>query len=563
MILASEEKRRRHRASKWWGERTLHDMFRANAARAGARLAVADAPNRGEFAFGEPRRLTYSQLEEEVDRIAAVLAENGIGKDDVVLVQLPNIVEIIALYMACSEIGAVISPIAVQYGVHELREIAKILKPRAFVCGTRAKGGDHATAARATLAADTALFSFGPHTPSGAIDLSTASPGSDAIERVRQRRVVDADAAVTICWTSGTTGAPKGVPRSHNHWAAIGPVTHRAARLQDGDVILNPFPMINMASIGGVIMSWLQSAGSLVLHHPFDLAVFLQQIAEENPAFTLAPPAILNMLLNDEKLSAAVDFSSVRTIGSGSAPLAPSMVRGFQERFGVAIVNLFGSNEGVSLASGPDDVPDPDERAAYFPASTRFASLYGADGGHMSLRLVDPASRAVIEADGRMGELEISGPTVFEGYYNAPDQTAAAFSEDGWYRTGDLFEYVDNKRLLKFVGRNKDLIIRGGMNIAPEEIDQLMSGHPKVAEACAFPVPDQVMGERIGLAVVAKPGETVTLDEVKAYLKSLGVAVFKWPEKIYPTGPLPRNALNKVLRSEVRERMLAIEERRD
>jgi len=150
---------------------------------------------------------------------------------------------------------------------------------------------------------------------------------------------------------------------------------------------------------------------------------------------------------------------------------------------------------------------------------------------------------------------------VFEGYYNAPDQTAAAFSSDGWYRTGDLFEYVDGKRLLKFVGRNKDIIIRGGMNIAPEEIDQLLSGHPNLIEACAFPVPDPVMGERIGLAVVPKPGETVTLEGVSAYLKSRGVAVFKFPEKLYSIGPLPRNALSKVLRHEVRERALAGGER--
>lgn len=559
MIVASEMKRREHRAAKWWGDQTLGAMFRANAARVPARLAVADAPNRSAFAFGEPRRLTYVELEGEVDRIASALSSNGVGKDDIVLVQLPNIVEIIAVYFACAEIGAIVSPIAVQYREHELREISRIMAPRAFICGTQVKGAVRPAAAQASMPAATTLFTFGPDAPPGAVDLSTA-PASAAAANDRHP-LADADDVFTICWTSGTTGTPKGVPRSHNHWAAIGPVTHRAAQLNDGDVILNPFPMINMASIGGVIMSWLQSAGALALHHPFDLPVFLRQIADEKPAFTLAPPAILNMILKDEKLAALLDLASVRTIGSGSAPLAPAMVRGFQERYGVAIVNLFGSNEGVSLASGPDDVPDPEERATYFPARSEFPSLYGASGGHMRLRLVDPASRREIDEDSRMGELEIAGPTVFEGYYNAPDQTAAAFSSDGWYRTGDLFEYVDGKRLLKFVGRNKDIIIRGGMNIAPEEIDQLLSGHPNLIEACAFPVPDPVMGERIGLAVVPKPGETVTLEGVSAYLKSRGVAVFKFPEKLYSIGPLPRNALNKVLRHEVRERALAGGER--
>jgi len=559
VIVASEKKRCEHRAVKWWGDQTLGAMFRANAAKTPARLAVADAPNRSAFAFGEPRRLTYAELERDVDRIASALSAKGVGKDDIVLVQLPNIVEIIAVYFACAEIGAIVSPIAVQYREHELREISKIMAPRAFICASPVKGAVRPEAARASLPAETAFFTFGPDAPPGAVDLSTA-PARAAAANDRHPGS-GADDVFTICWTSGTTGTPKGVPRSHNHWAAIGPVTHRAARLSDGDVILNPFPMINMASIGGVIMSWLQSAGTLALHHPFDLAVFLKQIADEKPAFALAPPAILNMILKDDKLAAGLDLSSVRTIGSGSAPLAPSMVRGFQQRFGVAIINLFGSNEGVSLASGPDDVPDAEERAAYFPARSSFPSLYGAVGGHMRLRLVDPESRREFVEDKRMGELEISGPTVFEGYYNAPDQTAAAFSDDGWYRTGDLFEYVDGGRLLKFVGRNKDIIIRGGMNIAPEEIDQLLSGHPKLIEACAFPVPDPVLGERIGLAVVTRDNEDVTLGDISDFLKSRGVAIFKLPEKLYSIGPLPRNALNKVLRHEVRQRALGDEER--
>jgi len=558
VIPAPEEKRRAYRASKWWGDKTLNAMFRENAVRAPSRLAAADAPNRAAFSFGDPKRWSYAELAAEVDRLSSVLAERGVGKDDIVLVQMPNIVEILALYFACAEIGAIISPIAVQYREHELREISKILNAKTFVCCTRSGSGNHIAAARAALPAGTVLFTFGPDAPPESVDLSSAQTGRNAGKLYRDVHSAGADDIFSICWTSGTTGAPKGVPRSHNHWAAIGPITHQAARLSDGDVILNPFPLINMAGIGGVIMSWLLSTGSLILHHPFDLSVFIKQIADEKPAFTVAPPAVLNMILKDEALSAHLDLSSVRTIGSGSAPLTPGMVSGFQERFGVAIVNLFGSNEGVSLASGPDDVPDPAERAAYFPSTSRFSSLYGAEGGHMNLRIVDPQTRVKIVEDLRVGELEIQGPTVFEGYFEALEQTQAAFTEDGWYRTGDLFQFVDNGRLLKFVGRNKDLIIRGGMKISPEEIDQLLSGHPNLLEACAFSVPDPIMGERVGVAIVPKDGVPVTLEQVVDFLKTRGVAVFKLPERIFTIGPLPRNALNKVLRHEVRRRALRL-----
>lgn len=556
MIPADEDKRKAYRESGWWGDVRLGQMFQRNAARHPDRLALADPPNRADFAFGDPLRLTYRELAAEVDRIAGALAAQGVGKDDVLIVQLPNISELTALYFACAEIGAVISPIAVQYREHELRSLLSFVAPKAFVCATMMKGADHLAAARAVLPRETKLMTFGPNAPDDVIDLSTAVTDPERLNRMRNSLDVNADDIFTICWTSGTTGAPKGVPRSHNHWAAIGPVTHSAAQLRDGDVILNPFPMINMASIGGVIMSWLQSAGTLALHHPFDLPVFLRQINEEKPAFTLAPPAILNMILNDERLAASIDFSNVRAIGSGSAPLAPAMVKGFQDRYGIAIVNLFGSNEGMSLASGSDDVPDPEHRAAFFPAAASYPSLYGAKGGHLSLRLVDAETGDEVTDMALVGELEISGPTVFEGYFNAPDETAAAFRPDGYFRTGDLFEYAEDGRFLKFVGRSKDLIMRGGVNIAPEEIDQLLGGHPKLAEACAFSIPDDVMGERIGLAVVPKPEEEVSLDDITGYLKELGVAVFKLPEKLFKIGPLPRNALNKVLRHEVRARAL-------
>ena len=554
MIPASERKRKKFRENGRWGDLTLGDMFRRNAAAFPDRLAIVDPPNRKDIFAGEPARMTYTQFAAEVDRIAAMFCDAGIGKDHVVLVQLPNIWELAAIYFACAEIGAIISPVPMQYREHELSEISKIAFPKACVCATRFKGADPLSAMLSTKKATTPLFTFGPDAPAECIDLSSAAPRNTAVDR--SARDISADDIFTLCWTSGTTGAPKGVPRSHNHWAAIGPVTHSAAQLADGDIILNPFPLVNMAAIGGVIMSWLQSAGTLVMHHPFDLGVFLKQIADEKPAFTLAPPAILNMLLADERLSNSLDLDSVKTIGSGSAPLAPSMVKGFQDRFGIGVVNLFGSNEGVSLASGVDDAPDPVDRASYFPARATFPCLYGEDGQHMQLRLVDVETRIPISGDAEAGELEISGPTVFEGYFNNAEQTEAAFTPDGFYKTGDLFEYAQDGKFLKFVGRSKDLIIRGGMNVAPEEIDQLLAGHPKLVEACAFAVPDDVLGERIGVAVVPRPGETVSLDDISDFLASQKVAKFKFPEKIFETDALPRNALNKVLRYDVQRRAM-------
>lgn len=558
MIAAGEDKRRSYREQGWWGDKTLADLFRANAEAEPDRLAVIDAPNRNAFAFGEPARLTYAQLEQEVERLAGALLAAGIGKDDVIVAQLPNISEFVSLYFAAATIGAIVSPVAVQYRSHELSTIIDIVQPKAFVCATHVHHADHLRVARPLLGSDISLMTFGPGAPEDALDLSLARADRVLLKDYLGRTVLDADDILTICWTSGTTGVPKGVPRSHNHWIAIAPGTYQPSGLRDGDVMLNPFPLINMASIGGVTMSWLKMCGTMVLHHPFDAQVFLSQIALERPHYTIAPPAVLNMLLQNEELLAQVDLSSLRTIGSGSAPLAPAMVEGFQKRFGIMVVNLFGSNEGMSLVTGPDAVPDPIERASYFPRETIVDPMLGGKARAIAeTRLIAPADGRIITEEGVAGELQICGATVFEGYHRAPEQTEAAFTEDGYFRTGDLFEIAGNGRFYRFVGRCKDLIIRGGVNIAPEEIDQLLGGHPLLAEACAFSLPDPVMGERVGLAYVPREDRDIDLEEVTLFLRDKDMAVFKLPERLFRFDTLPRNVTNKVMRSEVREMALA------
>jgi acyl-CoA synthetase (AMP-forming)/AMP-acid ligase II len=554
MIVAGEEKRRKYREEGWWGDKTLADLFFANAAAHPDRLALIDAPNRADFAFGAPQRLTYAAMQVEVERLASALIVAGIGKDDVIVIQLPNISEFVSLYFAAATIGAIVSPVAVQYRSHELLTMFGIVEPKAFICGTQMKGCDHIGVVRPLLGDGIILMTVGPDAPADALDLSTAPGDAALLDNYCAANPVNADDVFTICWTSGTTGVPKGVPRSHNHWVGIAPGTYVTSRLQDGDVMLNPFPLINMASIGGITMSWLRISGTMVLHHPFDPQIYLGQIATERPSFTIAPPAVLNMLLQNEALLAKVDLSSLRTIGSGSAPLAPAMVQGFQDRLNLPVINVFGSNEGMSLITAPDVVPDPVERASYFPNGLDLAPYYGDSPKRiMESRLVPPSGGPDIEAEGVAGELQIRGPTVFEGYWKAPEQTAAAFTEDGWFKTGDLFEIGQGGRFLKFTGRCKDLIIRGGVNISPEEIDQLLGGHPLLTEACVFSLPDPVMGERVGLAVVPRDGQDVSLDDVTAYLRDQDLAVFKLPERIFHLDSLPRNVTNKVMRSEVRD----------
>jgi acyl-CoA synthetase (AMP-forming)/AMP-acid ligase II len=208
----------------------------------------------------------------------------------------------------------------------------------------------------------------------------------------------------------------------------------------------------------------------------------------------------------------------------------------------------------MSLVTGPADVPDPEERASFFPRRPLFnPPCGGAPARHLETRLVPPSGGEEITAAGVPGELQIRGPTVFEGYWQAPEQTAGAFTADGYFKTGDLFQIEGEGRFYRFAGRCKDLIIRGGVNISPEEIDQLLGGHPDLAEACVFSLPDAVLGERVGLAAVPRAGIAITLDHVTDYLRQHDLAVFKLPERLFVFDSLPRNVTNKVMRGEVRE----------
>lgn len=305
-------------------------------------------------------------------------------------------------------------------------------------------------------------------------------------------------------------------------------------------------------------MPWILRRATAVLHHPFDLPTFLAQVAAERVTYNVAPPAVLNMLLKQPQLLAQLDLASLRNVCSGSAPLAPWMVRGWQEDHGICIVNFFGSNEGVALASSGIDVPDPEERARYFPRFGVPGLRWAADDAiSIETRLVDPASGELVTAPGREGELRIRGATVFDGYFGEPELTAGAFDGDGYFRTGDLFTIAGTPpRFYQFVGRCKEIIIRGGQNISPAEVDGLVEGHPAIAEAACVGLPDEAMGERVCLVAVLRAGSSLTLEDVTAYLRARHVAAYKWPERLVLATALPRNPVGKVVRAQLRALVL-------
>ena len=555
MILNPQERIDEYTSRGWWGTRRIQDWFDDNLRTRPDTEALIDAPNRADFIDGAPRRLTWRALAAEADMYATAFLELGLTGDDIVCVQLPNCVELPAVYLACLRLGIVVTPVPVQYREHELEHILGITQPRAIVTAARILHHDHAAMMRGLAARHPSV-----HTVLAIDALPRWEADGDRIAQHEREHPTGANDVFTICWTSGTEGVPKGVPRSHNEWLAIPENIILSGGLKPGCHLLNAFPLVNMAGIAGQFLPWLLTGAKLVMHHPFNLGVFLTQVKDEAIDYTVAAPAILATLAQNPDLMAGLEGSRLRAIGSGGGPLAEWTVRVFTERYGIDVINYFGTNEGASLTASALDLPDPALRASYFPR-------FGVEGYEWKLpvaqrvrtRLVDPDTGLDIDTPGRPGELRVRGPAIFPGYFRAPDMTARAFDSQGYYRTGDLFEIAGERReLYRFVGRLKDIIVRGGFNISSEELEALLLAHPKVREAAIVGYPDDNLGERVCAVVVPQAGATLALPELVAFLRTeKKVASYKLPEKLLLLDALPRNPVGKVLKRDLRTTVAA------
>ena len=531
-----------------WGKQTLHGLLAKNASSHPDREAVVDQPDKEALMGVAPRRLTLRQLDQASSACAHELQARGLSAGDVVILQLPNTAELIVLYYALSKLGAVISPIAVQYAAHEISHFADELHPAMFITVSALRGSN------LTLQASKVL----PNTPVLDVlrDIDVFA-GSDTTEDQQLSTwAEDADAILTIAWTSGTTGTPKGVPRTHNMWIAQGEITSYAAQFLDGERLLSPFPMINMAALGGFLFPSALRNCTLVLHHPLDIPLYLQQLQEESINFTLAPPPLLNRLAQQPEMWKQFDFSALRVIGSGSVPLSPAMIEVFEQDSGKPIINFYGSNEGIGLIGTLENSPSSEDRAQLFPRmGSEDTSFTNYAPNAMVTRIDDVETGDTVTEPGVSGELCVDGPGVFDGYLN--HDGAGVFTADGFFRSGDLVEICPEKPShYRIVGRCKDIINRGGTKLSPSEIDSLLEGMPGLAEAAVCAYADEDLGERVCACIVPMDGHSApTLESLQEYLREKGLARFKLPERLEAFAALPRNPLGKVVRPELQRQV--------
>lgn len=538
MILHSPSMIERYTRQGYWGNRTLLDRFAASCAAHPQRPAVVDPLDRDQLLGTPPRSLHYAELQAAVDAVAGALQRRGLRQDDIVIAQLPNVWELAMLYLAVATAGGILSPLPMQWRSHDVGYVAGLAEARFYIGTEGFKVFDYLGMAH-ELGIEQVISLH-------ELDAMAQTPGAAPVD-VR----VDANDVFTLCWTSGTEAEPKGCPMTHNVWQFMGSRLVHLCGLQDGCRQLCVAPLVNMTGVGVNFIPWLLTAGTLVLHHPLNAEVLLRQLTGESIAFTILVPAILNTIVKLPNVD-QLDLSSVRTITTGSAPPSAWSLQEFKRRWDIEIVNIWGQNEGSHLVAGPDDVPELEKRVDHFP-------FWGLPGRHwpsgmedgLSLKLLDDTDNE-LRAPGAIGELCFRAPSLFPGYFKRPDITARSFTQDGYFRTGDLFILHDASSL-GFYDRKKDMVIRGGFNISSAEVENAVQGHPKVADAAVIPVPDEIMGERVCVCVVLRDANvTLTLEELVDWLKQDGMSLYKLPERLRIVSEIPRNPVGKILKTKLR-----------
>ena len=474
-------------------------------------------------------RLCYTNLERETGRIAACLRAQGLKKGDRVAVQVEKSPRALFLYLACLRAGLVYLPLNPAYPERELDFFLGDAEPRLLVCRPESRSGLEPLASRGGVGAVLTLDRDGGGTLSEAAD--TFAPRENSV-------VCAPDDPAALLYTSGTTGRPKGAVLSHRNLASNAEVLQRAWGFRSGDVLLHALPLFHTHGLFVACHCVLQSGASMLLLPKFDADEVLQNLPRAS--VFMGVPTFYVRLLQRPRLDAEA-CRSARLFVSGSAPLLPQTFRAFRARTGHTILERYGMTECGMVTSNPLE-------------GTRKVGTVGPPLSGVALRVVNDSGVAL--PPGATGAVEFKGPNVFRSYWRMAARMNQDFTADGYFRSGDL-GVLDTDGYLTLVGREKDLIISGGLNVYPKEVESVLDRIEGVDESAVIGMPDEDLGERvIAVVVPTQPGDGLDPSDMIADLKN-ALAGYKVPKELHLTDELPRNAMGKVQKNRLRERLLS------
>ena len=491
-----------------------HALRRASDGREGA--PFAREPGGGVTSYGE--------LFAAAERVAAALVEGGVEPGDRVAAQVPKSLAAIELYLGTVMAGAAFLPLNTAYTDGEVAYFLRDAEPAAFVCDPARRGALEPVAADAGCGAVLTLAADGSGSLADAA--GARAPGFEAVPRG------EGDLAA-ILYTSGTTGRSKGAMLSHANLVSNAEALRDLWRFTNADVLIHALPIFHTHGLFVAINVTLAAGSSLVFLSGFDADAVVE--AMDDASVLMGVPTFYTRLLDHPRLTRE-RAAPMRLFVSGSAPLLPETHREWRQRTGHAILERYGMTETGMNTSNPYE-------------GERRAGTVGMPLPGVELRVAGEDGRAL--PPGEPGSVEVRGPNVFGGYWRMPDKTAQDMREDGYFVTGDVGQ-VDADGYLSIVGRSKDLVITGGYNVYPKEIEALIDEIEGVRESAVIGVPHPDFGEGVVAVVVPREGADPTEDAILAPLRDR-LARYKQPRRVVFVRELPRNTMGKVQKNALRE----------
>jgi malonyl-CoA/methylmalonyl-CoA synthetase len=496
--------------------------------------AVRRAPDRAFLATPSGRRLSYADVHRLSGSWAAALQRLGVVAGDRVAAQCDKSIESVLLYITCLRMGAVYVPINTANTAHEVAYFLQDSAPRIAIV----RPGDVATLAPIAAAAGVShMVTLGANGTGTMTDLVNQGAGDPGV-----RAQLDASALAAIIYTSGTTGRSKGAMLTRGNLASNACALAATWRFSADDVLLHALPLFHVHGLFAAINTVLASGASLLLLDAFDAALVLQYL----PAVTvlMGVPTFYTRLLQLPGLDRH-SSAHVRLFVSGSAPLLAETHREFEQRTGHVILERYGMTETLMNTSNPYE-------------GARLPGFVGPPLPGVEIRLLDQDSGDRIEQDDKIGAIEIRGPNVCAGYWRDPHKTSSEIRPDGWFKSGDLGRF-NREGYLQIVGRAKDLVITGGYNVYPKELEEEIDSLPGVLESAVIGLPHRDLGEGVTAIVVAKPDAAISPAGILAALQTR-LARYKVPRRVLIVTELPRNAMGKIQKNLLRQQHAALYE---
>ena len=525
-------------------ERNIYELLKARVS------AASDKP----FLFSEAdgRKFTYAQFQAAVDRAAVMLASHDIGKGDVVSLLMPNSAEYIIAYFACWKLSALAGPVNSLLKEHEIEFVMNNSEAKAIMVSAEFVPRIHKIRsqlphlksvivfddeAEATHAFSSQKPDLG--VPSRASRLGWGGQGGQLTEEAlpdgRASDTVDLDDDAIIIYTSGTTGKPKGCVLTHGNIIANARQISQWLSFTESDRLLTIMPLFHMNAVSVTTMSALYAGGSTVVSPKFSASKFWKIISDYQITSFGSVATMLSMLLSTypDGVPVGLKTDQLRFAMCGSAPVPAEVMKKFEAAFNCPVIEGYGLSESTCRST----FNPPDER--------RRPGSCGMPIGN-EMKVVDDDDNEV--TDGELGEIVLRGENILKGYFKNPEATEKAF-RGGWFHTGDV-GYRDREGFFYIVDRKSDMIIRGGENIYPREIDEVLYQHPAVAAAATIGVPDELYGEEVAAFIVLKDGVRATEQELIAHCQS-EVADFKCPKTIRVVKDIPKGPTGKLLKREL------------